>query len=1352
MSAEINICIATSNGYFFADTTSDDVAIYTGLPSQRILMGCSNSLSRIVVTSNLVYTNSNLGVMKSNPSYALDVLGDVNFSGSFRQAGIALIGSQWSNSNTQVFILSSNVGIGTSNPNSRLGVDGNMILRNSTDTWQTVCTFQGNNTSNSFLMNAGGTGNNFMGTNAFGVYDNSASINSFVTVWKGGNMGIGTTTPASGIKLDVNGIISAKTTAGAALVICNSNNASQCAIAIAASAGQTSTSALSNDLIIRADNPTSRVHIQNGSAAAGLTINSNNYVGIRTNTPLYPLHVNTNTKTPMILGSNCPVCMVANDPIIGFNMCYVSNWQTPQYSSSGYSGRLTFLSASGAFNFASTNVAVGANSNLVSGVQVHMTISNTGFVGIGCNIPSFVLDVKGNTPNNTLAQFSSCNIALIVSTGDITARYNGLTKAGDVVLASTSNYTTDSAGLVLGPWTTGSKGIRIDSNGNVGIGFNTPMARLHVNGAAWANNLLAMVDGTSNAPAFSWSNDTNTGMLHPAVNRFSLSVAGSNMVFMTSSNIGIGTLTPSNTLDVVGTVSASTFYCQSNLGVGFPAAGWYGGIGDRVILGSGNTGVYPYSIGMIEGTMWQSVPSGAQHQWYINGVVGMTFSNYMLGIGVSNPSFALDVKGSNVNSYNIAQFESTCNTALMVTYGDVATRYSGMVTQGDIALIVSSNSQQSTSGLVMGPWTSVGIHKGIRIDGPTGYVGVGVSNPATQLHVSGDASVNTLVASNAQVAGSYIPNFASNLLAYYPFDGNANDASSNFHLSAAGYVSYRNVGKVNNAITFNNPMISTTLETIYVENTTIASTITGPPITVACWFNLGSNVVTNTQPTMFMLGCNMNTPYIRTNINIGNALIVATMTSNSGGLQSLSTGSTITSNVWYHLGITYDNTNIITYLNGSQINSTAITGNFMNTAASRLRIGGGVGWTSSNGYGFYGAIDDFRVYNRVLSATEISTLYQSNMATSMIAFGSNTNTKNFVGVCMPNPQQALDIAGNIQCTGNISAGNLGVFRNRIINGDMRIAQRGTSSNVGTGTLSGFTCLDRWASYSTISTGGMSIAQQNLTSNDAPYQYGLQNSMRYTATANNSYGTIQPYQPIEGTMMSDLNWGTPYGTDATISMWIKTNASAGSVISVAIRKSGASYVSPVTMLGSNTWQNIAFTVPPPPKTGAWNIDSNLWAILFIGPFETASKTSTYNSWINGNYTTATSSTNIFGTLNNYVEFTGVQLEKGPIATPFELRSYDFELALCQRYYEVITTVGSTYAMNYYYAGSNAANLRFQFRQQKRAIPSLASGSIVGANATLSNMCTIDAVNIQATIITTGGFYFNITPPVAFVAEL
>jgi hypothetical protein len=91
----------------------------------------SNVIIQSASACNIQLLSSNVGVGRSNPAYALDVLGDINFTGTFRQNGTAYVGSQWSNSGANVFITGSNVGIGTSTPSFALDVGGTVNLSNS---------------------------------------------------------------------------------------------------------------------------------------------------------------------------------------------------------------------------------------------------------------------------------------------------------------------------------------------------------------------------------------------------------------------------------------------------------------------------------------------------------------------------------------------------------------------------------------------------------------------------------------------------------------------------------------------------------------------------------------------------------------------------------------------------------------------------------------------------------------------------------------------------------------------------------------------------------------------------------------------------------------------------------------------------------------------------------------------------------------------------------------------------------------------------------------------------------------------------------------------------------------------
>jgi hypothetical protein len=114
-----HIELTSSNGEFFSNSLIDDIMIHPQYATQKIMIGTSNGpVSTMTITSN------NVGVGIASPSYKLDVVGDINLTGTFRQNGAPYIASQWSNNSTNVFLLSSNVGIGTSTPSTALDVNG----------------------------------------------------------------------------------------------------------------------------------------------------------------------------------------------------------------------------------------------------------------------------------------------------------------------------------------------------------------------------------------------------------------------------------------------------------------------------------------------------------------------------------------------------------------------------------------------------------------------------------------------------------------------------------------------------------------------------------------------------------------------------------------------------------------------------------------------------------------------------------------------------------------------------------------------------------------------------------------------------------------------------------------------------------------------------------------------------------------------------------------------------------------------------------------------------------------------------------------------------------------------------
>lgn len=327
-------------------------------------------------------------------------------------------------------------------------------------------------------------------------------------------------------------------------------------------------------------------------------------------------------------------------------------------------------------------------------------------------------------------------------------------------------------------------------------------------------------------------------------------------------------------------------------------------------------------------------------------------------------------------------------------------------------------------------------------------------------------------------------------------------------------------------------------------------------------------------------------------------------------------------------------------------------------------------------------------------------------------------------------------------TGEVQSGHI-QFRNRIINGDMRVNQYGSNAITGTGSSTSFGCVDRFKISYSITTGGLTQNKIILSASDTPYQTGFKYSYRVTAsTACSSYLWILPMQVIEDFNAYDFMWGTVYGIPVTLSFWLKTNIAINGNIPITIRNYGYydyCYNVDISVVSSGNWQYVSLIIPPPPSGSSWYMSaSNNGSIeVMIGGY-TNVRTSTSNTWININHISTNNSTNIWATLNNYVEFTGVQLEKGTKATPFEFRPYSIELALCQRYVYAITgggTVGtSIYVGRAICQATNVHLLDIPLPVPMRAIPAIA----LSANSVLTLYFTVHT-GIGTTSITGAQYY-------------
>ena len=249
-----------------------------------------------------------------------------------------------------------------------------------------------------------------------------------------------------------------------------------------------------------------------------------------------------------------------------------------------------------------------------------------------------------------------------------------------------------------------------------------------------------------------------------------------------------------------------------------------------------------------------------------------------------------------------------------------------------------------------------------------------------------------------------------------------------------------------------------------------------------------------------------------------------------------------------------------------------------------------------------------------------------------------------------------------------SAGVSPGFKNRIINGDMRVAQRGTAAV----TADGAYPLDRFI-MTNVTDGAFSASRSTTVPT------GFTNSLYFTTTtADGSLSATQRChlrQTIEGFNIADLGWGTANAKTVTLSFVVRsslTGTFGGALSNASVNRS---YPFTYTISAADTWETKSITITGD-TSGTWATDNSGGINLIFGLGVGSTYSGTAGSWAGADYRSATGAVSVIGTLNATWYITGVQLEVGSTATEFEVRPYGTELALCQRYCVVISGAGTT----------------------------------------------------------------------------
>ena len=313
-------------------------------------------------------------------------------------------------------------------------------------------------------------------------------------------------------------------------------------------------------------------------------------------------------------------------------------------------------------------------------------------------------------------------------------------------------------------------------------------------------------------------------------------------------------------------------------------------------------------------------------------------------------------------------------------------------------------------------------------------------------------------------------------------------------------------------------------------------------------------------------------------------------------------------------------------------------------------------------------------------------------STVTIPSGTALNVTNVSGT--PTFSGASTFSGDVTLP-SINGGQIGGSRNMVINGAMQVAQRGTS---GFTTNAAYT-LDRYKVF--CPAASFTVSQSTTAPTDFYHSIKIENTS--TATPSSSQGG-NIFTFLEGNTVSQLNWGTSNAKAATLSFYVRANNAGTYCVSLenangTVGSGSHSFVTEYTISSANTWEEKKIVIPGP-TVGTWKTDNSLgivigWTLQVGSNFET----STADAWQSGLFRQTSNQINWQQTASADFHLTGVQLEVGSQATPFEHRSFGEELALCQRYYHEQSIRVDT--------ASNYSDLRFSydFPVYMRAAPTL-----------------------------------------------
>ena len=313
---------------------------------------------------------------------------------------------------------------------------------------------------------------------------------------------------------------------------------------------------------------------------------------------------------------------------------------------------------------------------------------------------------------------------------------------------------------------------------------------------------------------------------------------------------------------------------------------------------------------------------------------------------------------------------------------------------------------------------------------------------------------------------------------------------------------------------------------------------------------------------------------------------------------------------------------------------------------------------------------------------------------------------------------------------------------RIINGDMGRDQR---NNGASGTASGYT-VDRWSFLA--SQSGKGAWQRGSAGATLGFGYFLSfgSSSAYTPLAADSF---MFFQYIEADMVSDFAWGTANAQPVTLSFLVNISGLTGTFSGSIKNDAGTrSYPFTFSVPTAGTWTKVVVTIPGD-TAGTWVMSGNGRSVTVCFDLGGGSSArAAAGAWTSGNYNGATGAANIVAVNGAFFNLTGVKLEIGTVATPFNRQSSAKTLADCQRYFQ--TGSAQQQAIS---AGPTGYTNTFPLPVTMRGTPTITPTWVAQFNATGSfNPVSYGYYQFVSTVTVAAGTGYNVACNFTASAEL